>query len=391
MNRAMDLLAKARAKVRPLGAHPADGQPVEVRKGRFGPYAQHGNRVANLPRNVEMEAGHARPGGAAPGRKGQGAGAEGREGATGQGGRESGQGRRRGGRGHRACPSRRPEGVGRQGAGAQAKAAKPARERLGQDQAGRASCETEQRRERPLRAEAGRGQSQARRRAARAKARGGASAAARRRCRTGASPIQGRAAALSRRGAGARRQDGDRAALRPFHRSAPGAARAASVIEGGRLGGACRTARLRGAGSPAGDGGGRGLRRRSGWRPACPSGFLAGGERAPSPRPDAAGAPGPAGSGARRAGARPPQTHRCRSLRGPNLQADRLRRAGAHPRRLRERPHPADRSAAARGLDGAGRRAQRRRARRDRAGRTAAGPCARTASCADHRAAGPGG
>ena len=55
MNRAMDLLAKARAKVRPLGAHPADGQPVEVRKGRFGPYAQHGNRVANLPRNVEME------------------------------------------------------------------------------------------------------------------------------------------------------------------------------------------------------------------------------------------------------------------------------------------------------------------------------------------------
>ncbi len=55
MNRAMDLLAKARAKVRPLGAHPQDGQPVEIRKGRFGPYAQHGNRVANLPRGVEME------------------------------------------------------------------------------------------------------------------------------------------------------------------------------------------------------------------------------------------------------------------------------------------------------------------------------------------------
>jgi DNA topoisomerase-1 len=55
MNRAMDLLAKARAKVRGLGAHPSDGQPVEVRKGRFGPYAQHGNRVANLPRGVEME------------------------------------------------------------------------------------------------------------------------------------------------------------------------------------------------------------------------------------------------------------------------------------------------------------------------------------------------
>jgi DNA topoisomerase-1 len=55
MNRAMDLLAKARAKVRPLGFHPQDGQPVEIRKGRFGPYAQHGNRVANLPRGVEME------------------------------------------------------------------------------------------------------------------------------------------------------------------------------------------------------------------------------------------------------------------------------------------------------------------------------------------------
>jgi DNA topoisomerase-1 len=56
MNRAMDLLAKAKAKVRALGLDPKDGQPVEVRKGRFGPYAQHGNRVANLPRNVEMEA-----------------------------------------------------------------------------------------------------------------------------------------------------------------------------------------------------------------------------------------------------------------------------------------------------------------------------------------------
>jgi DNA topoisomerase-1 len=55
MNRAVELLAKARAKVRLLGPHPADGQPVEIRKGRFGPYAQHGNRVANLPRNVEME------------------------------------------------------------------------------------------------------------------------------------------------------------------------------------------------------------------------------------------------------------------------------------------------------------------------------------------------
>lgn len=55
MNRAMDLLAKARAKVRLLGNHPADGAPVEVRKGRFGPYVQHGKTVANLPRDVGME------------------------------------------------------------------------------------------------------------------------------------------------------------------------------------------------------------------------------------------------------------------------------------------------------------------------------------------------
>jgi DNA topoisomerase-1 len=55
MNRAMELLAKARAKVRLVGTHPKDGAPVEIRKGRFGPYAQHGKVVANLPRNLAME------------------------------------------------------------------------------------------------------------------------------------------------------------------------------------------------------------------------------------------------------------------------------------------------------------------------------------------------
>ncbi|MCO6417434.1 type I DNA topoisomerase [Siccirubricoccus sp. KC 17139] len=55
MNRAMELLAKARAKVRVLGPHPKDGVTVEVKKGRFGPYAQHGKMVANLPRNATME------------------------------------------------------------------------------------------------------------------------------------------------------------------------------------------------------------------------------------------------------------------------------------------------------------------------------------------------
>ncbi|HEV7263841.1 MAG TPA: type I DNA topoisomerase [Falsiroseomonas sp.] len=55
MNRAMELLAKARAKVRLVGQHPKDGVPVEIRKGRFGPYAMHGKTIANLPRGMEME------------------------------------------------------------------------------------------------------------------------------------------------------------------------------------------------------------------------------------------------------------------------------------------------------------------------------------------------
>ncbi|HYF08937.1 MAG TPA: topoisomerase C-terminal repeat-containing protein, partial [Acetobacteraceae bacterium] len=55
LNRALDLLAKARAKVRELGPHPKDAIPVVVRKGRFGPYVQHGSQVANLPRDVGME------------------------------------------------------------------------------------------------------------------------------------------------------------------------------------------------------------------------------------------------------------------------------------------------------------------------------------------------
>ncbi|MBV8096605.1 MAG: topoisomerase DNA-binding C4 zinc finger domain-containing protein, partial [Acetobacteraceae bacterium] len=55
MNRAMELLAKKLAGVRMLGPHPKDGQPVSIRRGRFGPYVQHGTTVANLPRNVAAE------------------------------------------------------------------------------------------------------------------------------------------------------------------------------------------------------------------------------------------------------------------------------------------------------------------------------------------------
>ncbi|HEY8287715.1 MAG TPA: type I DNA topoisomerase, partial [Acetobacteraceae bacterium] len=55
INRAVDLLAKKLASVRTIGAHPADADLVSVRKGRFGPYVQHGKTVANLPRGVMMD------------------------------------------------------------------------------------------------------------------------------------------------------------------------------------------------------------------------------------------------------------------------------------------------------------------------------------------------
>ncbi|MBV8399115.1 MAG: type I DNA topoisomerase, partial [Acetobacteraceae bacterium] len=55
INRAVDLLARKLASVRTLGPHPADEAPVTVRKGRFGPYVQHGKTVANLPRGMAME------------------------------------------------------------------------------------------------------------------------------------------------------------------------------------------------------------------------------------------------------------------------------------------------------------------------------------------------
>jgi DNA topoisomerase-1 len=55
MNRAVDLLAKKLASVRTIGPHPGNKEPVSVRKGRFGPYVQHGKTVANLPRGVLMD------------------------------------------------------------------------------------------------------------------------------------------------------------------------------------------------------------------------------------------------------------------------------------------------------------------------------------------------
>ncbi len=43
------------ASVRTVGAHPKDKELISGRKGRFGPYVQHGMTVANLPRGVAME------------------------------------------------------------------------------------------------------------------------------------------------------------------------------------------------------------------------------------------------------------------------------------------------------------------------------------------------
>lgn len=57
LNRAVSLLAEAKSgTARELGNHPADGKPVTVRKGRYGPYVKHGGTNATLPRGVEMDA-----------------------------------------------------------------------------------------------------------------------------------------------------------------------------------------------------------------------------------------------------------------------------------------------------------------------------------------------
>jgi DNA topoisomerase-1 len=50
INRAVVLLADAKPRLLVLGQHPEGGEVV-VRSGRFGPYVQHGNRAANLPKS----------------------------------------------------------------------------------------------------------------------------------------------------------------------------------------------------------------------------------------------------------------------------------------------------------------------------------------------------
>jgi DNA topoisomerase I len=60
--RALELLSQPKGggrtatALRDLGAHPADGQPVAVFQGRYGPYVKHGDVNATLPNEVSPEA-----------------------------------------------------------------------------------------------------------------------------------------------------------------------------------------------------------------------------------------------------------------------------------------------------------------------------------------------
>jgi DNA topoisomerase I len=62
LNRAVALLAEAKGGGRRgatpgklLGQHPADGQPVTLHEGRYGPYVKHGKLNATLPKSLPPE------------------------------------------------------------------------------------------------------------------------------------------------------------------------------------------------------------------------------------------------------------------------------------------------------------------------------------------------
>lgn len=56
LNRAIDLLAKKMASIRNLGPHPKDGEPILLRKGRFGFYLQHKKSIATLAKGDSGDA-----------------------------------------------------------------------------------------------------------------------------------------------------------------------------------------------------------------------------------------------------------------------------------------------------------------------------------------------
>ncbi len=62
LNRAVSLLAEPKganrrggAPGKPLGNHPADGAPVTLHEGRYGPYVKHGKVNATLPKSLTPE------------------------------------------------------------------------------------------------------------------------------------------------------------------------------------------------------------------------------------------------------------------------------------------------------------------------------------------------
>ncbi|MDP9348259.1 MAG: type I DNA topoisomerase [Gemmatimonadota bacterium] len=62
LERALEILAQpknakrtAAQPLRELGGHPADGAPVQIFEGRYGPYVKHGEVNASLPRGVEVD------------------------------------------------------------------------------------------------------------------------------------------------------------------------------------------------------------------------------------------------------------------------------------------------------------------------------------------------
>jgi DNA topoisomerase-1 len=58
LNHAVQIIAEKGSKKKPgrtIGDHPADGKPVTVQSGRYGPYVQHGSLRATLPKGEEMD------------------------------------------------------------------------------------------------------------------------------------------------------------------------------------------------------------------------------------------------------------------------------------------------------------------------------------------------
>ncbi|TQV80643.1 type I DNA topoisomerase [Denitrobaculum tricleocarpae] len=61
LNRAVSLIAEAPARrgaaepLRVVGEHPDDKEPINLFKGRYGPYVKHGKLIASLPKTAEME------------------------------------------------------------------------------------------------------------------------------------------------------------------------------------------------------------------------------------------------------------------------------------------------------------------------------------------------